>query len=177
MPVNLFVSLCTHICTYGNVSMGMLVYMSVYVHNYAQWYVCNVDLCTCMNIIYTRMVYLYYIPCLRYTILVGNPRNLNTHAYSCTYMHITHLFPLYDYVQRSESTAVVELRCLNQMFLFLSSLLACFQFSLAQGDVVVFGKAHTRSASFLSSPFKAYLETTPMLPSLHFTSYHCTTLH
>ena len=25
----------------------------------------------------TRMVYLYYISCLRYTILVGNPRNTN----------------------------------------------------------------------------------------------------
>ena len=31
----------------------------------------------------TRMVYLYYIPCLRYTILVGKPRNLTVESYHC----------------------------------------------------------------------------------------------
>ena len=36
----------------------------------------------------TRMVYLYYISCLRYTILVGNPRYTYTHTHIYIYIYI-----------------------------------------------------------------------------------------
>ena len=66
-----------HTC-YVNVSMGMLVYMSVY------------------RGFPTRMVYLYYISCLRYTILVGNPRYMSMPLPSCMYIFVN-LDNAYEY--------------------------------------------------------------------------------
>ena len=51
------------------------------------------------------MVYLYYISCLIYTILAGNPQIF--------YVHVLHLYVSYDYVQRCEDTVSVELSYVN----------------------------------------------------------------
>ena len=58
----------------------------------------------------TRMVYLYYISCLGYTILVGNPRNIKLSVFVCLFflkINVSHFFH-----SRMRIVAYVYSRCL-----------------------------------------------------------------